>query len=160
MVFFKVMYWELPDRNKWRHWVPNTNKLHYFVLPSQTGRPLELFFIRRVQSLATEGGRMEELKACLWEYRLPQREINGKSRVPKAAFDQTGWHSFGDIRRIHVESVCFYLWCTQWRHLYGSSRYCCSSAKAAWTHVYFTDVRHVVMACACADVGVLVGRWG
>ena len=42
---------------------------------------------------------MEELKTCLREYRLPQRAINGRNRVPKAAFDQTGRHSLGDIRR-------------------------------------------------------------
>ena len=38
-----------------------------------------------------EGGQMEELKACLREYSLPQRAINGKNRLPKAAFDPTGW---------------------------------------------------------------------
>ena len=57
----------------------------------------------RVRSLATEGSQTEELKTCLREYRLPQRGINGRNRVPKAAFDQTGRYSSGDIRRIHIE---------------------------------------------------------
>ena len=79
----------------------NTDKLHCFVLLSQTGRPLGLFFYEkegavvpvlkaRVWSLAAEGGQMEELKTCLQEYHLPQRTINGRNRVLKAAFDQTG----------------------------------------------------------------------
>ena len=62
-VFFKVAYRELPDRNKWRHWagaeyrrttlfhttVSNWQALRVicFALPSQTGRPLGLFFISR-----------------------------------------------------------------------------------------------------------------
>ena len=58
-----------------------------------------------VRSLAAEGGQTEELKICLREYRLPQRAINGRNRVPKAAFDQTGRHLLGDNRRIRAESV-------------------------------------------------------
>ena len=65
-----------------------------------------LFFIRRmVWSLVTEGGQTEELKTCLRKYRLPQRAIDGRNRVPKAAFDQTGRHSLGNIRQICVKSV-------------------------------------------------------
>ena len=43
----------------------------------------------RVRSLAAEGGQTEELKACPRDYRFPQRAINGRNGVPKAAFDQT-----------------------------------------------------------------------
>ena len=110
----------------------------------------------RVRSLAGKGGQMEELKTCLQEYRLPQRGINGRNRVPKAAFDQTGWHSLGDICQISVESVCIYPRCTQWRHLNGSSRYCCSSAR---THVYFMDkMRHSdICLCMCVCFGWMLG---
>ena len=86
------------------HRIQNTDELRCFALPSRTGRPLGLFFYKkegavgpapkaRVRSLAAEGGQMEELKTCLREYRLPQRAINGRSRVPKAAFNQTGLYS-------------------------------------------------------------------
>ena len=51
----------------------------------------------RVRSLAPAGGQTEELKICLREYRLPQRVINGRNRVPKAAFDQIGRYSLGDL---------------------------------------------------------------
>ena len=72
-----------------------------FALLSRTCRPLGLFFYKRkgavgpapkarVRSLAAEGGQTQELKTCLQEYRLPQRAINGRNRVPKAAFNQTG----------------------------------------------------------------------
>ena len=139
-VLFKASYRELPDRNKWRHCAEyrrttlfrtsvsnwQAPRVICFTLLSQTGRPLGLFFYQkkgavgpalkaRVRSLAIEGGQMQELKTWLREYRLPQRAINGRNRVPKAAFDQTGWYLLGDIRRIRVESVCIFLW----RHLYG-----------------------------------------
>ena len=109
-VFLKLAYRELPDRNKWRHWVLNTDELHCFALPSRTGRPLGLFFFKegRIRSLATGGGQMEELKTCLKEYRLPQqRAINGRNMVPKAAFDKTGRHSLGDIRWIRLNLCPF-----------------------------------------------------
>ena len=44
----------------------------------------------QVWSLPAEGGQTEELKICLQEYRHPQRGINGRNRVPKATFNQTG----------------------------------------------------------------------
>ena len=78
----------------------------------------------RLRSLAAEGGQTQELKTCLREYRLPQRATNGRNRVPKATFDQAGWHSLGDICRIRVRSVCIYLWGIQWCHLCGSPQYC------------------------------------
>ena len=78
----------------------------------------------RLRSLAAEGGQTQELKTCLREYLLLQRATNGRSRVPKATFDQAGWHSLGDICRIRVGSVCIYLWGIQWCHLCGSPQYC------------------------------------
>ena len=86
-------------------------ELNCLALLSRTGRPLGLFFFilkgavgsapeALVRSRAAEGGPTEELKTCLREYRLPQRGINGRNRVPKAAFDHTGQYSLGNIRRI------------------------------------------------------------
>ena len=47
----------------------------------------------RVRSLAAEGGVTEELKTCLRENRFPQRAINLRNGVPKAAFNQTAMDS-------------------------------------------------------------------
>ena len=102
---------------------------------------------------------MQELKTCLGEYRLQQREINGRNRVPKTAFDQTGWH----IRRIHVEHVRIYLRRTQWCHLHGSSGYCLQWIvfihPGRWTYVYFMDVmrRNGIRLCACGCFGWTLG---
>ena len=151
-------------------WVQNTEELHCFALPSRTSRPLGLFFYKKkgavgptpkawVQSLAAEGVQMQELKTCLREYRLPQRAINGRNRVPKAAFNQTGWHFLRDIRQICVKFVCISLWGTQWHHLYGSSPWIVFPSRPTGS-MFTLWTWHVVMASACAHVGVLVGRWG
>ena len=58
----------------------------------------------RVRSLAAEGGQTQELKTCLREYRLPQRAINGRNRVPKAALDQTAMTSETELFRTAVSN--------------------------------------------------------
>ena len=74
-----------------------------FTLLSRTCSPLGLFFYKKkgavgpapkvwVRSLAAEGARRPDAGAqnMSAEYHLLQREINGRNRVQKVAFDQTG----------------------------------------------------------------------
>ena len=72
-----------------------------FALPSCTGRPLGLFFIR-----GPESGRQRrpDRGAQNMSTRVPPsaKSVNRRNRVLRAEFDQTGRHSLWDIRRICV----------------------------------------------------------
>ena len=124
-VFFKAAYWDLPARNKWRHLVQNTDERRttlFRTTVSYWQAPRVVFYKKKGSGIWPP----EELKACLREYCLPQRAINGRNRVLKAAFNQTGWHSLGDVHRI-----CVYLF--TWR--YSSNlrgRFCRALGVQRW----------------------------
>ena len=138
-VFFNVAYRDLSDHNKWRHWVGAEYKrtmlfrntvlncqaprVICFAPPSQTGRPLELFFYKKKGSglWLPKAARRRSSKHVYKSTTFRQERLMGEIGCQRP-------HStkLVDIHlEIFVESaldVCIYLWGTQWRH--GSPLYC------------------------------------